>query len=95
MQAWRDRCSPAIFELVIIGSLLCERRGSGGKIGHHHVGDDGTHFGKVEGDESGIHCYLPKLLAPAQEFRVDRTNLVERRAHCGASFKMRIPRQSG
>jgi hypothetical protein len=78
MQACRDRCRSAIFELIVIGPLQIERRGAGSKIRHDHVGEDGARLGKVESDECRVHGDLSKILASSQEFRIDRTNLVER-----------------
>src|SRR5258708_35165788 len=80
MQVWRGRCGSAMFEFIEIGPLRIERRGAGGKIGRNHVGEDGARLGEVEIDECRVHDDLSKLLASSQEFRVDRTNLVERSA---------------
>ncbi len=75
MQACLDRCRWAILELIVIGSLWVGRRGAGGKVGFDHVGDDGARLGEVEGGDSRIH--LVETLAAAQEFGIDRANLVE------------------
>jgi hypothetical protein len=70
-------CRSAIFELIVIGPLQIERRGTGGKIGRNHVGDDGARLGEIESNERRVHGDLSKILASSQEFRIDRANLVE------------------
>ena len=78
MHACRDRCRSAILGTIVIGPLRIGRRGASREIGHNHVGEDGPRFGEVEGDEGRVHGGLPEILAPAQEFCIDRANLVER-----------------
>src|SRR5271169_3895826 len=75
MQACRDRCRSAISEIIMIGSLWVGRRGAPSKEGFDHVGDDGTRLGEVEGGYGLIH--LVETLAAAQQFGVDRADLVE------------------
>ena len=59
----------------MIGSLWVGRRGAPSKEGFDHVGDDGTRLGEVEGGYGLIH--LVETLAAAQQFGVDRADLVE------------------
>ena len=59
----------------MIGSLWVGRRGAPSKEGFDHVGDDGTRLGEVEGGDGRIH--LVETFAAAQQFGIDRTNLVE------------------
>jgi len=59
----------------MIGSLWIGRRGAPSKEGFDHVGDDGTRLGEVEGGDSRIH--LVETLAAAQQFGIDRADLVE------------------
>ena len=59
----------------MIGSLWVERRGAPSKEGFDHVGDDGTRLGEVEGGDGRIH--LVETFAAAQQFGIDRTDLVE------------------
>jgi hypothetical protein len=84
MQASRDRCRSAIFDSVVIGPLRIEWRGTGGKIGFDHVGEDGARLGEVESGDGRVkrlrHAGLPEILVAAQEFGVDGADLVERRA---------------
>ena len=60
----------------MIGSLWVGRRGAPSKEGFDHVGDDGTRLGEVEGGDGRIH--LIETLAAAQQFGIDRADLVER-----------------
>ena len=60
----------------MIGSLWVGRRGAPSKEGFDHVGDDGTRLGEVEGGDGRIH--LVETLAAAQQFGIDRADLVER-----------------
>jgi hypothetical protein len=59
----------------MIGSLWVGRRNAPSKEGLDHVGDDGTRLGEVEGGDGRIH--LVETLAAAQQFGVDRADLVE------------------
>ena len=59
----------------MIGSLWVGWRGAPSKEGFDHVGDDGTRLGEVEGGDGRIH--LVETLAAAQQFGVDRADLVE------------------
>jgi hypothetical protein len=59
----------------MIGSLWVGRRGAPSKEGFDHVGDDGTRLGEVEGGDGRIH--LVETLAAAQQFGIDRADLVE------------------
>jgi len=59
----------------MIGSLWVGRRGAPSKVGFDHVGDDGTRLGEVEGGDGRIH--LVETFAAAQQFGVDRADLVE------------------
>ena len=59
----------------MIGSLWVERRGAPSKVGFDHVGDDGARLGEVEGSDGRVH--LVETLAAAQQFGIDRANLVE------------------
>jgi hypothetical protein len=60
----------------MIGSLWVGRRGASSKEGFDHVGDDGARLGEVEGGDGRIH--LVETLAAAQQFGIDRADLVER-----------------
>src|SRR5260221_2591605 len=84
MQASGDRCRSAIFDSIVIGPLRIEWRGTGGKIGFDHVGEDGARLGKVESGDGRVkrllHAGLPEILVAPQEFGVDGADLVERRA---------------
>ena len=75
MQASRDRCRSAILEIIMIVSLWVGRQGAPSKVGFDHVGDDGTRLGEVEGGDGRIH--LVETLAAAQQFCIDRADLVE------------------
>ena len=59
----------------MIVSLWVGRRGAPSKVGFDHVGDDGTRLGEVDGDNGRIH--LVETFAAAQQFGIDRTDLVE------------------
>ena len=59
----------------MIGSLWVGRRGAPSKVRFDHVGDDGTRLGEVEGGDGRIH--LVETFAAAQQFGVDRADLVE------------------
>ena len=59
----------------MIGSLWVGWRGAPSKEGFDHVGDDGTRLGEVEGGDGRIH--LVETLAAAQQFGIDRADLVE------------------
>jgi hypothetical protein len=59
----------------MIVSLWVGRRGAPSKVGFDHVGDDGTRLGEVEGGDGRIH--LVETLAAAQQFGIDRADLVE------------------
>src|ERR1700704_6311644 len=76
MQASRDKCRSAILEIIMIGSLWVGRRGAPSKVRFDHVGDDGARLGEVEGGDGRIH--LVETLAAAQQFGIDRADLVER-----------------
>jgi hypothetical protein len=80
----RDRCRSAIFDIIVIGPLRIEWRGTGGKIGFDHIGEDGARLGKVESGDGRVkrllHAELPEILVAPQELGVDRADLVERRA---------------
>src|SRR5260370_13823273 len=75
MQAWRDRCRSAILEIIMIGSLWVGRRGAPSKVRFDHVGGDGSRLGEIEGGDGRIH--LVETLAAAQQFGIDRADLVE------------------
>src|SRR6202521_204412 len=75
MQACLDRCRSAILEIIMIGSLWVGRWGASSKVGFDHVGDDGARLGEVEGGDGRMH--LVKTLAAAQQFGIDRADLVE------------------
>ena len=60
----------------MIGSLWVGRRGAPSKVRFDHVGDDGARLGEVEGGDGRIH--LVETLAAAQQFGIDRADLVER-----------------
>src|SRR5713101_8644893 len=77
MQACRDRCRSAILGCMVIGALRIGWGGASSKNADNHVGENGAHLGDVEGREGRVHHGLPEILAPAQEFRVDRTDFVE------------------
>jgi hypothetical protein len=64
-------------EFIVIGPLWIGWWGAGGEIGHNHIGENGAHLGEVEGDEGRVHLDLPEILAPSQEFCIDRADLVE------------------
>jgi hypothetical protein len=66
-----------IFELIVIGLLRVERRGTGCKGRYDHVGEDGASLGKIEGDKCRVHGDLSEILAASEKFCVDGTNLVE------------------
>jgi hypothetical protein len=57
-------------DVIVIRSLRIERWSSGGEIGHDHIGDDGSRFGKVEADECRVHGDLFEILASSQEFGI-------------------------
>ena len=59
----------------MIGSLWVGRRGAPSKVRFDHVGDDGARLGEVEGGDGRIH--LVETLAAAQQFGIDRADLVE------------------
>jgi len=59
----------------MIVSLWVGRRSAPSKVGFDHVGDDGTRLGEVEGGDGRIH--LVETLAAAQQFGIDRADLVE------------------
>ena len=59
----------------MIGSLWVGRRGAPSKVRFDHVGDDGARLGEIEGGDGRIH--LVETLAAAQQFGIDRANLVE------------------
>jgi hypothetical protein len=59
----------------MIVSLWVGRRGAPSKVGFDHVGDDGTRLGEVEGGDGRVH--LVETLAAAQQFGIDRADLVE------------------
>ena len=59
----------------MIGSLWVGRQGAPSKVRFDHVGDDGARLGEVEGGDGRIH--LVETLAAAQQFRIDRADLVE------------------
>ena len=59
----------------MIVSLWVGQRGAPSKVGFDHVGDDGTRLGEVEGGDGRIH--LVETLAAAQQFGIDRADLVE------------------
>src|SRR5258706_13223807 len=75
MQACRDRCRSAILEIIMIGSLWVGRRGAPSKVRFDHVGDDGGRLGEIEGGDGRIH--LVETVAAAQQFGIDRADLVE------------------
>ena len=60
----------------MIGSLWVGRRGAPSKVRFDHVGDDGSRLGEIEGGDGRIH--LVETLAAAQQFGIDRADLVER-----------------
>ena len=62
---------------MFTGPLRIGRRGASSEIGHNHVGENGARLGEIEGGECRIHRDLPEILAPAQKFGIDRTDLVE------------------
>jgi hypothetical protein len=62
---------------MFTGPLRIGRRGASSEIGHNHVGENGTRLGEIESGEGGVHHDLAEILAPAQKFGVDRTDLVE------------------
>src|SRR5258708_36983937 len=76
MQASRGRWRSAILEIIMMVSLWVGQRGAPSKVGFDHVGDDGTRLGEVEGGDGRIH--LVETLAAAQQFGIDRADLVER-----------------
>jgi hypothetical protein len=47
-------------------------------MGHNHVGENGPRRSEIEGSEGRVHRDLPKIVAPAQKFGVDRADVVER-----------------
>jgi hypothetical protein len=53
---------------------------AGIEAGNHHVGDDGTELGNVESYDCLVHTTLLQLLASAQQFGIDGTDLVEHAA---------------
>ena len=59
----------------MIGSLWVGRRGAPSKVRFDHVGDDGARLGEIEGGDGRIH--LVETLAAAQQFGIDRADLVE------------------
>ena len=59
----------------MIGSLWVGRRRAPSKVGFDHVGDDGARLGEVEGGDGRIH--LVETVAAAQQFGIDRADLVE------------------
>jgi hypothetical protein len=59
----------------MLGSFRIERRSACSKIGFDHVGDDGARLRKIENCTGWVH--LIETLTAAQEFGVDRANLVE------------------
>src|SRR5260370_28867804 len=75
MQACRDRCRSAILEIIMIVSLWVGRRGAPSKVRFDYVGDDGSRLGEIEGGDGRIH--LVETLAAAQQFGIDRADLVE------------------
>jgi hypothetical protein len=62
---------------MFTGPLRIGRRGASSEIGHNHVGENGARLCEIEGGECRIHRDLPEILAPAQKFGIDRTDLVE------------------
>jgi hypothetical protein len=52
--------------------IVCpfERRGTCGKIGFDHAGDDGARLDQIDRSDGRVH--LIELLAPAQKLGVDR-----------------------
>ena len=59
----------------MIGSLWVGRRGAPSKVRFDHVGDDGSRLGEIEGGDGRLH--LVETLAAAQQFGIDRADLVE------------------
>ena len=59
----------------MIVSLWVGRRGAPSKVRFDHVGDDGSRLGEIEGGDGRIH--LVETLAAAQQFGIDRADLVE------------------
>lgn len=59
----------------MIGSLWVGRRGAPSKVRFDHVGDDGSRLGEIEGGDGRLH--LVETLATAQQFGIDRADLVE------------------
>jgi hypothetical protein len=59
----------------MIGSLSVGRRGAPSKVRFDHVGDDGSRLGEIEGGDGRLH--LVETLAAAQQFGIDRADLVE------------------
>ena len=62
---------------MFTGPLRIGQRGASSEIGYNHVGENGARLGEIEGSEGRVHCDLPEILAPAQQFGIDRTDLVE------------------
>ncbi len=66
-----------ILSVIIVCPL--EWRGTCGKIGFDHAGDDGARLDQI--DRSDGRIQLIELLAPAQKLGVDRRDLVQDLAH--------------
>jgi hypothetical protein len=62
---------------MVIGVLRIDPQGAIGEKGCNHIRDDRARFGKVEIGERWVHRDLLQVLASAQEFCIDRANLVE------------------